>query len=54
MEIDGANQNKDYVDVAKAGTVNGRRMTQTLNVTDATTAAGTPARSPTPRVEPSL
>lgn len=41
MEVDGANQNKDYADVAKAGTVNGRRMTQTLNITDATTAAGT-------------
>lgn len=38
MEVDGANQNVDYADVAKAGTVNGRRMTQTLNITDS--AAG--------------
>jgi len=28
--INGANQNVNYADVAKAGTVNGRRMTQTL------------------------
>jgi hypothetical protein len=41
MEVDGANQNVNYADVAKAGTVNGRHLTQTLNVTDATTAAGT-------------
>jgi hypothetical protein len=41
MEVDGANQNVNYADVAKAGTVNGRRMTQTLNITDATTAAAT-------------
>lgn len=41
MEIAGANQNVNYIDVAKAGTVNGRRMTQTLNITDATTAAAT-------------
>lgn len=38
MEVDGANQNKNYADVAKAGSVNGRRMTQTLNITDS--AAG--------------
>lgn len=41
MEVDGANQNVNYADVAKAGTVNGRHLTQTLNITDATTAAGT-------------
>jgi hypothetical protein len=41
MEVDGANQNVNYADVAKAGTVNGRHMTQTLNITDATTAAAT-------------
>lgn len=41
MEVDGANQNVDYANVAKAGTVNGRHMTQVLNITDATTAAGT-------------
>jgi hypothetical protein len=41
MEISGANQNVDYSDVARAGSVNGRRMTQTLNITDATTAAAT-------------
>lgn len=41
MEVDGANQNVNYADVAKAGTVNGRRMTQTLNITDATTATAT-------------
>jgi hypothetical protein len=41
MEINGANQNVNYADVAKAGSVNGRRMTQTLNITDATTATGT-------------
>lgn len=41
MEVDGANQNVNYADVAKAGTSNGLRMTQTLNITDATTAAGT-------------
>lgn len=41
MEVDGANQNVNYADVAKAGTVNGRHMTQTLNITDATTATAT-------------
>lgn len=41
MEVDGANQNVNYVDVAKAGAVNGRRMTQTLNITDASTATAT-------------
>jgi hypothetical protein len=41
MEVDGANQNVNYADVAKAGTSNGLHMTQTLNITDATTAAGT-------------
>jgi len=41
MEVDGANQNVNYADVAKAGTTNGLHMTQTLNITDATTAAGT-------------
>lgn len=41
MEVDGANQNVNYADVAKAGTVNGRHMTQTLDVTDATTATAT-------------
>lgn len=41
MEVDGANQNVNYADVAKAGSVNGRHMTQTLNVTDATTATAT-------------
>lgn len=41
MEVDGANQNVDYASVAKAGTVNGRHLTQTLNITDATTAAAT-------------
>jgi P22 coat protein - gene protein 5 len=41
MEVDGANQNVNYADVARAGTVNGRHLTQTLNITDATTAAGT-------------
>lgn len=38
MEINGANQNVNYADVAKAGSVNGRHMTQTLNITDS--AAG--------------
>jgi hypothetical protein len=41
MEINGANQNVNYADVAKAGSVNGRRMTQTLNISDATTATAT-------------
>lgn len=41
MEVDGANQNKNYADVAKAGASNGLRMTQVLNITDSTTAAGT-------------
>lgn len=41
MEVDGANQNVDYANVAKAGSVNGRRLTQTLNITDATTATAT-------------
>ena len=41
MEVDGANQNVDYADVAKAGTVNGRRMTQTLSITDAAVAGAT-------------
>lgn len=41
MEVDGANQNKNYADVAKAGSANGYRMTQTLNITDATTATAT-------------
>lgn len=41
MEVDGANQNVNYADVAKAGSVNGRHMTQTLNVTDASTATAT-------------
>ncbi len=41
MEVDGANQNVNYADVAKAGAVNGRRMTQTLNITDASTATAT-------------
>jgi hypothetical protein len=41
MEIDGAAQNVNYADVAKAGTVNGRRMVQSLNITDATTATAT-------------
>lgn len=41
MEVNGANQNVNYADVAKAGTVNGRHMTQTLNITDATTATAT-------------
>jgi hypothetical protein len=41
MEVNGANQNVDYSDVAKAGSVNGRRMTQTLNITDATNATAT-------------
>lgn len=41
MEVAGANQNVNYAAVAKAGTVNGRRMTQTLNITDATTATAT-------------
>lgn len=41
MEVDGANQNVNYADVAKAGTVNGRRLTQVLNITDFTTATAT-------------
>jgi hypothetical protein len=41
MEVDGANQNVNYADVAKAGTVNGRHLTQTLNITDSGAAAGT-------------
>ena len=41
MEVDGANQNVNYAAVAKAGNVNGRRMTQTLNITDASNATGT-------------
>ncbi len=41
MEVDGANQNVNYADVAKAGTTNGLHMTQTLNITDATTATAT-------------
>jgi len=41
MEVDGANQNVDYSDVARAGSVNGRRMTQTLNITDASVATAT-------------
>jgi hypothetical protein len=41
MEVNGASQNVNYADVAKAGTVNGRRMTQILNITDATTATAT-------------
>lgn len=41
MEVDGANQNVNYADVAKAGSVNGRHMTQTLNITDASVAGAT-------------
>lgn len=41
MEVDGANQNVNYADVAKAGTSNGLHMTQNLNITDASAAAGT-------------
>jgi len=41
MEVDGANQNVNYADVAKAGSVNGRHMTQTLKITDASTATAT-------------
>lgn len=41
MEVDGANQNVNYADVAKAGTSNGLHMTQDLDITDATTAAAT-------------
>lgn len=41
MEVDGANQNVNYADVAKAGTSNGLHMTQVLNITDANAAAGT-------------
>lgn len=41
MEVDGANQNVNYADVAKAGTVNGRHMTQNLQITDAAVAAAT-------------
>jgi hypothetical protein len=33
--IDGANQNVNYADVAKAGTVNGRHLTQTILLADA-------------------
>lgn len=41
MEVDGANQNVNYADVAKAGASNGLHMTQNLQITDASTAAGT-------------
>jgi hypothetical protein len=41
MELDGANQNVIYADEAKAGPVNGRSMTQILNITDASTATAT-------------
>lgn len=41
MEVDGANQNVNYADVAKAGATNGLHMTQNLQITDASTAAGT-------------
>lgn len=41
MEINGANQNVNYADVAKAGSVNGRRMTQTLLITDSAAGAQT-------------
>jgi P22 coat protein - gene protein 5 len=41
MEVNGANQNVNYADVARAGSVNGRHMTQTLNISDATTATAT-------------
>lgn len=41
MEVDGANQNVNYADVAKAGTVNGRHMVQTLNITDSAAGAQT-------------
>lgn len=41
MEVDGANQNVDYADVAKAGSTNGLSMTQDLDITDATTATAT-------------
>ena len=41
MEVDGASQNVNYADVAKAGSVNGRHMTQTLNITDASVATAT-------------
>lgn len=41
MEVDGANQNVNYADVAKAGTSNGLHMTQNLNITDASTAGAT-------------
>lgn len=41
MEVDGANQNVNYADVAKAGTTNGLRMTQDLDITDASVAAAT-------------
>lgn len=41
MEVDGANQNVNYADVAKAGASNGLHMTQTLSITDASTATAT-------------
>lgn len=41
MEVDGASQGVNYADVAKAGSVNGRHLTQTLNITDASTATAT-------------
>ncbi len=41
MEVDTANQNVNYADVAKAGSVNGRHLTQNLLITDATVAAAT-------------
>jgi len=41
MEVDGANQNVNYAAVAKAGTTNGLRLTQTLNITDASTTTAT-------------
>lgn len=41
MEVDGANQNVNYADVAKAGTRNGLHMTQNLQITDAAVAAAT-------------
>lgn len=41
MEINGANQNVNYADVAKAGSVNGRHMTQTLLITDSAAGAQT-------------
>ena len=41
MEVDGANQNVNYADVAKAGVSNGLHMTQNLQITDAAVAAAT-------------